>query len=415
MTRFRSKKTAYPTPWATLLPLLLLISSFSLPAVASVASGVASAAHFDLTLSTVKPSVSPTCSASGLCPSMVRTAYGFGTMPSNSTQNGTGQTVVIIDACGDSAIKTDLAAFDAAFGLPAANLTIYTPQGTPCSNPTGWGLETALDVEWSHVIAPGASIALIETKTQSNTNLYGGWNYSLANHLGNQISNSWGGSGACPSVARSLLTKATTAHVSILASSGDSGAWGSGQRLKAQAPADCQAVVTVGGTSLSVSSTGAYKSESAWSGGGGGYVPSTSEPSYQSKANISDSYAELGKPDVSAVADPSTGVWVYEASSGGWVVVGGTSVACPIWAGYFADVNDWRAANGFSALGSVDSFLYSSIYGVGGTGSSYSSSFHDVTSGSNGWSAGTGWDAATGLGSFQASSLASVLASNPKA
>ena len=326
----------------------------------------------------------------------MQTAYSFGSLLANKTMNGTGQSIVIIDACGDRAISTDVAAFDKANKLPAISLTIYTPQGSPCSNPTGWGLETALDVEWAHAMAPGASIKLVEAKSASNANLFGAWNYSLKNKLGAVMSNSWGGSGACASTPAYLLAQAAKADVTVLASAGDGGAWGSGQTLAAQEPADCQAIVTVGGTTLNVGSGGAYSSESAWSGSGGGYVPSTTEPTYQSTNKITDSYTELGKPDVSAVANPSTGVWVYEKGSGGWLVVGGTSVACPIWAAFIADVNTWRAANTFAGVGSVDSFLYNNLYGVSGGSGNYSIAFHDVSSGNNGWAAGTGWDAANG-------------------
>ncbi|HZY92708.1 MAG TPA: S53 family peptidase [Thermoplasmata archaeon] len=372
-------------------------------------------AHPFLVRSLVTPATSPTCSATGLCPSMVQTAYKFTALLSNSTTNGTGQTVVIDDACGDASIVSDLAQFDSTFGLSTPNLTVYQPQGKPCSDPFGWGVETALDVEWAHAMAPGASIALLEAANPSTSDLYGAWNYSLTHHLGNQISNSWGGTGNCGSVARKLFATATSQHVTILASTGDSGAWGSGTLGARQQPADCPSSVGVGGTTLNVNATGVYSSESAWSGGGGGYVPSTKEPSYQKKANISDSYAELGKPDVAAVADPSTGVWVYEKSSGGWFVVGGTSVACPIWAAYLGDVNSWRTANAFSALGNLDPFLYSSVYGVNGKSTHYGTTMHDVTTGNNGWAAGVGWDAATGIGSFQAYPLAAFLASSPTA
>ena len=372
--------------------------------------------HPDLTRAGLHPLATPTCTTTSLCTSAVLNAYGFGPLLANATMNGTGQSVVIVDACGDSNIVTDLSTFNTKMGLPPANLTIYQPQGAPCSDPTGWGLETALDVEWAHAMAPGAHLQLVEAATASNKNLYGAWNYSLAHKLGNVISNSWGGGGGCPANAKNLLAKATRAHVSILASSGDSARWGSGTRATAQQPADCQAVVTIGGTSLHlVNGSGGYSSESAWSGSGGGYTAGTTEPSYQTTANITDSFVELGKPDVSAVADPSTGVWVFDKSSGGWLVVGGTSVACPIWAGYVADVNSWRAANSFAALGSVNSFLYLTIYGANGSASNYALTMHDVTTGSNGWSAGTGWDAATGLGSFRAYALANVLANNAAA
>lgn len=384
------------------------------PAAGFAGASFSAMAHPNLLRAQVSPQA-VSCATTSLCPSMVRTAYEMGSLLTNSSTNGTGQTVVIVDACGDSAIASDLSTFDSTFGLPGANLTVYQPQGTPCSNPTGWGLETALDVEWAHVMAPGASIALVEAKSASTANLFGAWNYSLTHHLGNVISNSWGGSGGCPNVARNLLTTATKQHVTILASAGDSGAWGSGTLARAQQPADCQAVVTVGGTTLKVNSTGAYQSESAWSGTGGGYVGGTKEPAYQKTANITDKYGELAKPDVAAIADPNTGVWVYENGGGGWYIVGGTSVACPLWAGYLADVNSWRASLSLTALGSLNGFLYAKVYGVNGGSTNYANDIHDVQQGTNGWSAGTGWDAATGIGSPHGYALASLLGTNPSA
>jgi subtilase family serine protease len=403
---------------ATFTLVLLCLGAFSGGlGVASTAStpGLSEMMHFNLAKANVHPAATPTCSGSGFCPSGVRTAYSFNSLIANSTMNGTGQAIVIIDACGDAAIASDVATFDARFGLPPINLTVYQPQGRPCSNPTGWGLETALDVEWAHAMAPGAAIHLVEAKTASNSNLYGAWNYSLTHKLGLVFSNSWGGSGGCPTVAKSNLNFATKLGVTILASAGDSGAWGSGQTLAAQQPSNCQTVVAVGGTTLKVGTGNAYSSESAWSGSGGGYVPSTTEPAYETTASISDPYSELAKPDVAAIADPSTGVWVYEKASGGWFVVGGTSVACPIWAAFLADVNSWRASNAFGGLGNLDPFLFANIYGVSGGSTNYSASMHDITSGSNGWSAGTGFDAATGIGSFQAYALANLLANNASA
>ena len=397
---------------------LLLVGGFSGAVALSAAGAEASASagfHPDLAVGAIHPMTSPKCSGSGLCPTQVQSAYSFASLLKNSTMNGTGQSIVIVDACGDSAIASDVATFDSINKLPAINLTVYQPQGKPCSNPTGWGLETALDVEWSHAMAPGAAIHLVEARTASNANLFSAWNYSLKNHLGSVISNSWGGAGACASQPAYLVAQAAKAGVTILASAGDSAAWGSGLRQAAQEPADCAAVLTVGGTTLSITSNGSYSSESAWSSGGGGYVPKTTEPGYQATAKITDPYSELGKPDVAAVADPATGVWIYEKSSGGWFVIGGTSVACPIWAAFLADVNSWRAANSYSGVGSLDPFLYTSVYGVGGGSSNYTAAVHDVTTGSNGWSAGTGWDAASGLGSFIAYPLANQLANNAAA
>jgi subtilase family serine protease len=86
-----------------------------------------------------------------------------------------------------------------------------------------------------------------------------------------------------------------------------------------------------------------------------------------------------------------------------------TSLSCPLWAGFMADVNQIRVSHGYNAAGFVNPFLYKSVYGVSGTSSHYASDFHDITVGSNGWAAGKGWDAATGLGSFKAANLASTL------
>ncbi|HEY6237845.1 MAG TPA: S53 family peptidase [Thermoplasmata archaeon] len=419
MQRTAGHRTHGPTTIAAVaLSLLSLVGTLALLAAptSAVPASSAGSAHPDFARASIVPLASPTCSTTSLCVSTVLTAYQFGPLLINATMNGTGQSIAIVDACGDSNLATDVAAFDAAMGLGPINLSIFQPQGTPCSDPTGWGVETALDVEWAHAMAPGATINLIAAASSSTANLYGAWNYTLSHHLGNAISNSWGGSGGCPTIARTALATAGTQHVTVLASSGDSGRWGSGTLFGVQQPADCQTVLTVGGTHLKVVNvSGAYSSESAWSGSGGGYVTGAGEPAYQKKANITDSFAVLGKPDVSAVADPGTGVWIFDQSAGGWLVVGGTSVSCPIWAGFVADVNSWRAANGFAALGPVDMFLYNSVYGVNHGSANYPVTIHDVTSGSNGWSAGTGWDAATGVGSFRGYPLANLLAHSPKA
>jgi subtilase family serine protease len=345
-----------------------------------------------------------------LCPSMLRTAYSMNTMLSNGI-NGTGQAVVIDDACGDPNIKSDLSTFDSQWGLPNPKLNIYTPQGTPCSD-SGWSLETSLDVEWAHVVAPGATINLIEAAQPSFSDLYGGWSYALTHSLGNEISNSWGGGGNCG--ADSILSTAQKDNVTVLASAGDSGAWGQNHGGNVQ-PADCLKLLTVGGTTLNVMSNGSYVSESAWSGSGGGYVIGAKEPKFEIKANITDSFKELAKSDVSADADPNTGVLVYNAGDGGWFVVGGTSVSCPLWAGFLADVNQVRASKGLFPVGFVNPFLYTKVYGPNGSSSLYSKDFHDITSGNDGWPAGKGWDAPTGIGSFIATPLAQTLGTNSKA
>lgn len=384
--------------------LILLLTAFA-PSI-SFAASASSALSSEPTPQVifVMGSSSVTCNNSGLCPSLLDKAYNFTGMH-NAGINGTGQTVVIDDACGSPTIASDLKTFDSQFGLPNPTLNVLTPQGTPCSD-SGWALETSLDVEWSHVVAPGATIDLVEGASPTFHDLYGIWTYTLQNNLGNQISNSWLGGGNCG--ANSILKKAATADVTVAVAAGDGGAWGYNHGGNAQ-PGDCEGVLTVGGTSLYIKSNGAYSSESAWSGSGGGFVQGKAEPSYQSSVKIKDPYKLLGKSDVAAVADPNTGVWVYDSGYGGWIVVGGTSVATPLWSGFMADVNQVRAGNGFAPAGWINSFIYTSIYGVGGKGTGYSTDFHDVTTGNDGYPAGKGWDVPTGLGSFNGGNLVQAL------
>ena len=103
---------------------------------------------------------SPTCSPSALCPAMMDKAYGFDTLQGAGT-TGTGQTVIIDDACGDPTITSDLKTFDAQFGLSNPTLNVIFVQGKNVCVDSGWSFETSLDVEWAHVVAPGATIDLL--------------------------------------------------------------------------------------------------------------------------------------------------------------------------------------------------------------------------------------------------------------
>jgi subtilase family serine protease len=371
----------------------------------------------------------PSCSSGTLCPSELLKAYGFNSVQTSGV-SGKGQTIVVVDACGDPSIVTDLNSFDSAFGLSNPTLKIIDVGGKPTSSCTGWTTEVALDVEWAHVTAPSASIDLLVSANAGAPAMYQAWSYALNNNLGYQISNSWGGAGcsiagcndtigqgigACTLTngtqgvnVASIISTAKSKHVTLLVAAGDSGTWGLGTSSEEPIPGDCPGVLTVGGTQLSVGSGGKYSSEIAWSGSGGGYASAPKEPAYQKKAKISDPYDALAKPDVAA--DASTPVWVFV--QGAWLSVIGTSVSTPLWAGFMADVNQLRVSNGFQPAGSVDSFLYSQVY-LNST--LYKIDFHDITSGSNAWAAGPGWDAATGLGSFVVPNLAQTLGSNENA
>jgi subtilase family serine protease len=379
-----------------------------------------------------RTALTPTCSPTGLCPAMLEKAYGFDVLQSSGT-TGSGQTVVIDDACGDPNIATDLGAFDAQFGLSNPTLNVIDVQGSGVCVNSGWSVETSLDVEMAHVTAPEATIDLLVAAQPGPSDVYGAWTYSLNHGLGNQISNSFGGAGcfssdcnpkigqgigACKTISgvdvSQILTNAAADHVTVVAAAGDSQAWGQGTTAVEPIPGDCKGVLTVGGTSLSVGSSGNYLGETGWSDTGGGYA-TTKEPGYQSSVNIVDPYSSLAKPDVAAVASPDTGVWIYNHSSGGWLVVGGTSLATPLWAGFMADVNQIRATAGLAPAGFINSFLYTKVYGVNGGSSLYPADIHDVTTGNNGWPAGTGWDADTGIGTFIAPALANTLGTSPRA
>ncbi len=405
---------------ATFLVLAVLaISPIVLTAYAATgaAQSSSSAGEASPTIAHVDVSNGPavTCSPTELCPSLMQTAYGVNLLQAKGV-NGTGQKIVIVDACEQTDIASDLKTFDSQFGLPNPTLNVYFPQGS-CTTNYGWGPEISLDVEWSHVMAPAATINLVIAAAPTTADLTGAWNYSLSNHLGSEISNSWTSSKerTCPGIPeKSLLATAAADHVTVLAATGDSGAWPSGPGFN---PANCIGVLGVGGTSLDISSAGKYISESAWSGGGGGYASKIPEPSYQSTVQIKDPNKLLGKPDVSADANPDTGVWIVDTQDyGGWSCCwGGTSLPTPMWAGFFADVNQIRASNGYAPLGLVTPFLYLTIYGVNGTSVYYKADIHDVKTGSNGFPAGKGWDAATGIGSYKTNTLAFTLGDNSTA
>jgi subtilase family serine protease len=181
-------------------------------------------------------------------------------------------------------------------------------------------------------------------------------------------------------------------------------------------PAASPFVVAVGGTELTLSSSGAWESETAWSckstltcklegGSGGGQSAYETEPSYQTGVQSS---GKRGVPDVAYDADPSTGVPIYDSGEKGWVQVGGTSMGSPEWAALFAIANSMRGQNGYPPLTLPQQFLYPDAEG----------DYHDITSGENGkcgtlCDAGPGYDYVTGLGSPQANLLIPALVAAP--
>src|SRR5438445_1369258 len=340
----------------------------------------------------IKISKSGSPSPVGLNPVQIGHAYGFDLLSCYGTSScGNGQTIAIVDAFDDPNIESDLAAFSAQYGLPpctSANgcFTKATPQGLPKAN-TNWALEESLDVEWAHAMAPGAKIILVEAQDVLLSSLLGAVDYAVVQPNVHQVSMSW--------AANEFFGESSydyhfnVAGVSFIASSGDSGAGVS-------YPAASPYVVSVGGTTLNVQTSGKVLSETAWSGSGGGVSSQESKPSYQTGFN---SNSGRGVPDVSYVADPNTGVSIYDSYGyGGWNQVGGTSVGAPQWAAIIAIVNSGGGKLS-SALFGTNTAFYNAA-----TGPAYSANYRDITSGSNGncgtiCNAGPNYDFVTGVGS----------------
>jgi len=322
---------------------------------------------------------------SGYTPCDLISAYA---LPSSTA--GAGQTVAIVDAYDDPNAESDLNTYRSAWGLTACTTAngcfrkVNQSGGTsyPRAN-GGWAQEISLDLDMVSAICPNCKIILVEASSNSLTNL--GTAVNEAAKLGaNAISNSYGGSES------SSDTSYDTSYyqhpgIAVTASTGDSG-------YGAQYPAASQYVTAVGGTSLSKASNTRGWSETAWSGAGSGCSAYDPQPSWQSTvSNITTVCSKRAEADVSAVADPNTGVDVYDSYSyqglSGWLVFGGTSVSSPIIASVYA------------LAGNAASVTYGS-YPYSHTGS-----LNDVTSGSNGSCGGTnlcnavsGWDGPTGLG-----------------
>lgn len=333
----------------------------------------------------IRPLVVP----SGFGPADLIDAYSI---PANG---GAGQTVAIIDAFDDPSAEADLAVYRSQYGLPPCTTAngcfskVDQRGGTdyPVPDP-GWAGEISLDVDMVSAIAPLAHILLVEADTNNNSDLGAAVNEAVA--LGAKyVSNSYGsgydstpGSGEDPSEVTDLDPFYNHPGVAVVASSGDS-AYG------VSYPAASQYVTSVGGTSLVSDGSARGWSESVWNnafgGPGSGCSIFEAKPAWQTDSGCSNRTIA----DVSAVADPETGVAVYDSfQSGGWGVFGGTSVSSPIIAAVYANA------------GTPVAGTYPSSYPYANTGA-----LNDVTTGNNGsctpayyCTAGNGYDGPTGLG-----------------
>jgi len=252
---------------------------------------------------------------SGYSPTSLRAAYGLA--------GGSSALVAIVDAYANPNAASDLAAYRNQFGLGAANLTQVNQSGgsiSTVSGNTGWGQEQMLDLEMVSAICPSCPILYVGANTASFSDLAAA--VDTAAVLGAKvISNSYGGSEFSSETA--IAGHYSHPGVAITVSSGDSG-------YGVQAPAAFNTVTAVGGTTLTLNPDSTRASETVWSGAGSGCSAYITKPAWQHDAGCS----RRTVADVAAVADPSTGVAVYDSfgSTGGanWYVFGGTSVAAPI-------------------------------------------------------------------------------------
>lgn len=344
-----------------------------------------------------------TAVVSGYSPRQIRHAYGLDAI----TAQGEGQIIAIIDAFGSPTIERDLATFSLQFGLPfvaGETLRIAYPTGKPSTTDAAWALETSLDVEWAHAIAPKARILLVVARGTTLTDMFAAIDFATryvdpsTGQRAWQVAMSWG--------AREFPDETSyDAHfavpgVTFFAATGDRGAG-------VEYPAASPFVVAVGGTTLKLDAEGNVLSETAWSQSGGGTSSYEAEPAWQRTWQTS---SKRQVPDVSWNADPITGYAVYHSTpySGvtGWFRVGGTSAGAPQWAGLMAVVNGQRS----SSLDSCGAAL-----GALGTPELLATNYRDIVTGSNatatseGFQAVAGYDEVTGLGVPLASRLVPAL------
>lgn len=320
-------------------------------------------------------------------PEQIARAYGF----DRSERTGRGQTIAIPTAYHSPDLRSDLEVFNRRFGLPPIKLEIVNQSGGAPGGPTdvGWAIETALDVQWAHAVAPDAKILVVEAQSSRLLDLAQAVETARQRPEVSVVSMSWGTSEFPEELRFDTLFTTPRGHrgLTFVAASGD---YGAGTLWPSVSPN----VLSVGGTSLAVTSTGRYAGEIGWRGSGGGLSTFELEPAYQRSVQNT---GRRSNPDVSYNGAPETGFAVYR---GDWQTVGGTSAGAPQWAGLIALANEERAANGLGTLNQTQALVYRLP----------TEDFHDVVVGSNGYSAGFGYDLVTGRGSPYADRIIEDLA-----
>ncbi|MGW2618589.1 S53 family peptidase [Streptomyces sp. NPDC001500] len=330
-------------------------------------------------------------SPTGYGPSDLQDAYGLTDAASTA---GSGETIAIVDAYDDPNAAADLAKYRSYYGLPACTVANgcfkkVSQSGSTTSLPTadsGWAEEESLDLDMASALCPNCKILLVEATSSSMANLGKAVNEAVA--LGAKfVSNSYGGSESSSDTSYDT-SYFKHAGVAITVSAGDEG-------YGAEYPAASKYVTSVGGTALSTSSTSRGWTEKVWNtssteGTGSGCSAYDAKPTWQTDTGCSKRTIS----DVSAVADPATGVSVYDSYgvTAGWYTFGGTSASAPLIAAVYA------------LAGTPGSTDYPAAYPYAAAGTP---ALNDVTSGSNGscsssaaylCTAKSGYDGPTGLG-----------------
>jgi subtilase family serine protease len=336
-----------------------------------------SAACLAEVVTNAKGTPAATTAPSGYGPSDLRSAYKL-------TATGTSsQTVAIVDAYDDPTAAADLAVYRSQYGLSScttANGCLrkvnQTGGTTPPRSNASWAQEISLDLDMASAICPGCRILLVEASSAAFTDLAAA--VDTAARLGaTTISNSYWGPEFSQETTSTYASHYNHPGIPITVSSGDAG-------YGVEFPAASPYVTAVGGTTLNRASNARAWTETAWSGAGSGCSAYVAKPSWQHDTGC----ARRTVADVSAVANPNTGVAVYDSTryqgASGWMVFGGTSVAAPVVASVYA----------LAANGAAPSYPYS-----------HTASLFDVTGGSNGscsvqylCTAVAGFDGPTGLG-----------------
>jgi subtilase family serine protease len=287
----------------------------------------------------------------GLTVAQLIQAYNLTTLSNGTSDNGSGQTIALIEAYHDPNLTKNVQTFDTSsqngglnLGSSTSFLTVDNLAGSTTN--AGWAGEEELDVEVAHAIAPGAKILVIEAKSASIQDLMTA--VTTANSLAKAdnvtvVSMSWGGSEFSGETAYDKNFQ--TPGITYVASAGDS--------VGAEYPASSPYVVSVGGTTLNLNSSNAIASEATWSSSGGGTSLFEAKPSYQSSLPGSTRTT----PDVTFDGDPNSGIMVYTTgnfiSQSSWYQVGGTSVGAPAWAGIIAITNEALVNAGQKVLDST--------------------------------------------------------------